>query len=88
MSWSIATIEPSPPDETEPVDDEKEQQSERKKALAQLSNEGVRMILLGEQDRVAGIGAHNVREGDVIDGFRVLKITRDGVELVEAETAP
>lgn len=60
-------------------------QRERKEDLAELCQQGVQMIFLGQDEQVALVGSRQIRVGDVVAGFRVTAIRTDGVVLVEQE---
>lgn len=68
------TQEPSPPQEDA-------QQSLRQQTLDRLKQEGVQMIVETSNGRAALVGGRVIREGDRIDGFVVVRITQDGIEL-------
>jgi hypothetical protein len=55
----------------------------REQALAAVRAQGVRMVFVGKEERVAIIGDRRVQVGDVFDGFRITKIGSDGVTLSE-----
>lgn len=57
------------------------EQSERIKALELLKQTGVQMFVESDKGRAAVIGGRVVREGDKIDGFVVVRIAKDGIEL-------
>ena len=50
-----------------------------------LASSGVAMVLVSEQGQAAQIGDRTVRVGDVIEGFRVVEITAQGVKFTPAE---
>jgi hypothetical protein len=56
---------------------------QREQALAAIRAQGVQMVFVGKEKRVAIIGDRRVRVGDVFDGFRVTDIGSDGVTLSE-----
>ncbi|TWT40152.1 hypothetical protein [Botrimarina hoheduenensis] len=49
--------------------------------FAQLQSQGVAMVLLGDGEATASIGEQTVHVGDVIQGFRVVEISTQGVRL-------
>jgi hypothetical protein len=68
-----------------PVEDA-EQPARRADSIRQ---QGVGFVLITEGEAVATIGEATVRPGDVIDGFRVVKIDTTGVYLTdEGATEP
>ena len=62
-------------------DEEEQRLARRKKALATLQKRGMTVFIQGTDGAAVTIGSRVVRAGDVIDGFRVLAITPDGVVL-------
>jgi hypothetical protein len=56
---------------------------QREQTLAAIRKQGVQMVFLGKEKRIAIIGDRRVRVGDVFDGFRVTDIGSDGVTLSE-----
>lgn len=51
------------------------------KALEKLRQQGTRIVVLSEGDKIARIGEQSVRIGDTIEGFRITDITTAGVVL-------
>jgi hypothetical protein len=74
-----ATVATEAPDKAR----REELQRQRAQALAAIRAQGVHMIFLGEEERVAIIGDRRVRVGDLFEGFRVTDIGSDGVTLSE-----
>ena len=64
---------------------QEEIQIRRDRLLAELRHQGVKLVLISDQDHVAKIGARDVRVGDYIEQFRVEDIRTDGVVLVERD---
>lgn len=62
-----------------------EHEQKRRQTLAELKKKGVNVVVLGERVQAATIGGRTVRVGEVVDGFRVTEIRRDGVVLVEVK---
>jgi len=52
-------------------------------ALAELEKQGANIVMIAGGERVATIGAEQLRIGDRIEGFRVIDITTQGVVLTE-----
>lgn len=64
-----------------------EQEHVRREAfLAALAERGVDVVILDGDHAVAAIGDWELREGDVVEGLLVKKISRDGIELVRVAT--
>src|SRR5690606_25330469 len=61
-----------------------QQRQERQAAMEALAREGVAAIVQTPRGKAATIGKRIVREGDVIDGFRVVSIDRNGIVLEDA----
>ena len=55
----------------------------RDEFVASLQEQGVDMILMTPQGRVARVGELTLRVGDVVEGLRVQEINRNGVVFVE-----
>lgn len=56
--------------------------------VKQLQRRGVDVVLVGRGVAVATIGSMELREGDLLEGFRVQRITSAGIELVEENPLP
>ena len=63
------------------ADDKRESERALREALFRLRQDGVAMIIETASGRVARIGSRVVREGDKIDGFKVVRISTEGVVL-------
>lgn len=57
-------------------------------ALMRLRQDGVRMIVETDRGRAALIGDRIVREGEEIDGYRVVRISKDGIDLASDKLQP
>ena len=55
--------------------------------MAKLREQGTRIVVLTDGEKVAWIGDQSVRIGDSIQGFRITDITAAGVVLT-AEKSP
>lgn len=60
--------------------------AELQSALEKLNEEGVRTIVQTGRGNAALVGDRILREGDEVDGFVVVKISRDGIELAIKES--
>lgn len=69
------------PDQKQQRQFAQQQQQEKAAALAKLRQQGTRIVVLTDGDKVARIGEHSVRIGDTIEGFRITDITTAGVVL-------
>ncbi len=65
-------------------EEQKKHQTLRQQALNKLLEQGVAVVVRGDNGPAATIGTRLVHEGDTIDGFRVDRIDTDGVILKEA----
>lgn len=77
-------------DDTAPGEERRvEHRRERRQVLANLQRDGVAAVLLKSDKSLALVGGRQVQVGDVIEGFEVKQISRDGVVLVDqsSETA-
>jgi len=83
LTEPFAPFEPKPSKSVspqEPVDASQDALAEqRRAALAQLRQTGVTAIVRTPHGHVAAIGDRLVQVGDIVDGFRVTKITSDGL---------
>lgn len=77
------TSEESPAKEAKNQDDERSRQ-----ALIRLRQDGIKMIVETDRGRAALVGDRIVHEGDNIDGFRVVRITKDGIDLERDNNQP
>lgn len=66
-----------------------QKQAELEQALAGLEQEGVKAVISdGRNGHVAVLGSQTVHVGDLLDGFRVVAIERDGVVLEPMPAEP
>lgn len=68
--------------------EEKESQERLRQALERLRQQGVKMIVETDRGRAAVVGDRIVREGDRIDGFVVVRISKDGIDLASDTDQP
>ena len=67
---------------------EKDNQERLRQALERLRQQGVKMIVETDRGRAAVLGDRIVREGDRIDGFVVVRISKDGIDLASENDQP
>lgn len=77
--YPISLVDPDGLDDDESLDDPQEDRIES--TIAAIREQGVRLIVLADGERVALVGERMVRVGDVIDGLVVTAIETDGVVL-------
>lgn len=63
-------------------------EEELEQRASSLRQAGVAMVLVSSTGRIAKIGDQTVQVGDEIDGFRVMKITAEGVVLQPNASRP
>jgi hypothetical protein len=67
------------------MDAEEQRKLQREKALAELRSKRVRFVIGNENGATALVGDQRIRVGEIVSGFRVVRIDQTGVELVPAE---
>jgi hypothetical protein len=67
------------------IDAEATRKAELQKALAELRSKGVRFVIGNKHGAAAMLGDQWIRAGEIVSGFRVIKVDQSGVELVPAE---
>ena len=67
------------------IDSAAVRKQQQEKILAELRNAGVRFIIGDAEGGTAMLGNQRIRTGDIVSGFRVIKIDPSGVELEPAE---
>jgi hypothetical protein len=67
------------------VDSAAVRKRQQEKVLADLRTAGVRFIIGDAEGGTAMLGNQRIRTGDIVSGFRVIKIDPSGVELEPAE---
>jgi hypothetical protein len=72
--------------ETQPlIDAEAQRKAELQKALADLRSKKVRFVIGNKHGAAAMLGDQWIRAGEIVSGFRVIKVDQSGVELQPAE---
>jgi hypothetical protein len=64
---------------------ETKRKAELQKALADLRSKRVRFVIGNKKGAAAMLGNQWIRAGEIVSGFRVIKIDQSGVELQPAE---
>lgn len=59
--------------------------AERLRVLAELKRQGLTMIVGSPGELMALIGDRTIRRGDILQGFRVVEVSRDGLVLEPVE---
>jgi hypothetical protein len=67
------------------IDAEAKRQAELQKALADLRSKRVRFVIGNKHGAAAMLGNQWIRAGEIVSGFRVIKVDESGVELQPAE---
>jgi hypothetical protein len=67
------------------IDAEAQRKAELQKALADLRSKRVRFVIGNKNGAAAMLGNQWIRAGEIVSGFRVIKVDQSGVELVPAE---
>jgi hypothetical protein len=67
------------------IDAEAQRKAELQKALADLRSKKVRSVIGNKHGAAAMLGDQWIRAGEIVSGFRVIKVDQSGVELVPAE---
>ena len=67
------------------VDLEALRKLERERALADLRSKGVRFVIGDQSGAAALLGNQQIRTGEIVRGFRVIRIDQSGVVLEPAE---
>ncbi len=60
-----------------------DKQEEIEKSLEEFRKQGAAIVVISNRDKMATLGSHEVRIGDVVDGFIVTNISTEGVVLTE-----
>ena len=76
---------PSAAAASDAVDSAAVRKRQQEKVLADLRTAGVRFIIGDAEGGTAMLGNQRIRTGDIVSGFRVIKIDPSGVELEPAE---
>jgi hypothetical protein len=67
------------------IDAEAKRKAELQKALADLRTKKVRFVIGNKNGAAAMLGDQWIRAGEIVSGFRVIKVDQTGVELEPAE---
>jgi hypothetical protein len=67
------------------VDAEAQRRAELQKALADLRSKKVRFVIGNKNGAAAMLGNQWIRAGEIVSGFRVIKVDQTGVELQPAD---
>lgn len=67
------------------IDAEAQRRAELQKALADLRSKRVRFVIGNKNGAAAMLGNQWIRAGEIVSGFRVIKIDESGVELQPAD---
>jgi hypothetical protein len=67
------------------IDARAKRKAELEKVLADLRSKGVRFVIGDKNGAAAMLGDQWIRAGQVVSGFRVIKVDQSGVELVPAD---
>jgi hypothetical protein len=67
------------------IDADAQRKIELQKAVADLRSKGVRFVIGNKHGGAAMLGNQWIRAGEIVSGFRVIKIDQSGVELAPVE---
>jgi hypothetical protein len=67
------------------IDAEAKRKAELQQALADLQSKKVRFVIGNKNGAAAMLGDQWIRAGEIVSGFRVIKVDQSGVELQPAE---
>ena len=84
--WLISARNITPTaDEKSRLEAEVQKQQRKAEVLEHLREQGTKIVVISAEEKRATIGDQTVRVGDLIEGFQITDITKQGVVLTELE---